>query len=137
MEFFGDNCRMNNEISRRGFICAALATATGVAISGTSAEAAGGISILRDGRVEVDLSKYKVLSKVGGALMVGNVKNSPTALSHVFQSAPGGFADLGAATLAGLVHFAHDTIDVLRGFEDVVRAVFVEFVCFGLLAHGG
>ena len=80
MEFFGDNCRMDNEISRRGFICAALATATGVAISGTSAEAVGGISILRDGRVEVDLSKYKVLSKVGGALMVGNVKNIPTAL---------------------------------------------------------
>ena len=35
---------------------------------------------MRDGRVEVDLSKYKVLSKVGGALMVGNVKNIPTAL---------------------------------------------------------
>ena len=80
MEFFGDNYRMEKEISRRGFICAGLATATGVVISGNTAEAAGGISILRDGRVQVDLSKYKVLSKVGGALMVGNVKNIPTAL---------------------------------------------------------
>ena len=71
---------MEKEISRRGFICAGLATATGVVISGNTAEAAGGISILRDGRVQVDLSKYKVLSKVGGALMVGNVKNIPTAL---------------------------------------------------------
>ena len=71
---------MEKEISRRGFICAGLATATGVVISGTTVEAAGGISILRDGRVQVDLSKYKVLSKVGGALMVGNVKNIPTAL---------------------------------------------------------
>ena len=46
---------MEKEISRRRFICAGLATATGVVISGNTAEAAGGISILRDGRVEVDL----------------------------------------------------------------------------------
>ena len=78
MTIFGDNYVM--EISRRGFICAGLATATGVAISGTSAEAAGGISILRDGRVEVEVSKFKVLAKIGGALLVGNVKSVPTAL---------------------------------------------------------
>jgi cytochrome b6-f complex iron-sulfur subunit len=71
---------MENQISRRGFICAGLATAAGVAISAPSAEAAGGISILRDGRVEVDLSKFKVLAKIGGALLVGNVNNIPTAL---------------------------------------------------------
>ena len=80
MEFFGDNYHMEQEVSRRGFICAGLATATGVVISGNTAEAAGGISILRDGRVEVDLSKFKVLSKIGGALLVGNVKSIPTAL---------------------------------------------------------
>lgn len=71
---------MGNQISRRGFICAGLATAAGVAISAPSAEAAGGISILRDGRVEVELSKFKVLAKIGGALLVGNVNNIPTAL---------------------------------------------------------
>ena len=71
---------MENQISRRGFICVGLATAAGVAISAPSAEAAGGISILRDGRVEVELSKFKVLAKIGGALLVGNVNNIPTAL---------------------------------------------------------
>jgi Rieske Fe-S protein len=80
MEFFGDNCRMNNEISRRGFICAALATAAGVAISSPSAEAAGAIKVLRDGRVEVNLSKFKALGKIGGAILVGNVKEIPIAL---------------------------------------------------------
>jgi cytochrome b6-f complex iron-sulfur subunit len=71
---------MENQISRRGFICVGLTTAAGVAISAPSAEAAGGISILRDGRVEVELSKFKVLAKIGGALLVGNVNNIPTAL---------------------------------------------------------
>ena len=80
MEFFGDNCRMDNEISRRGFICAALATTAGVAISSPSAEAAGAIKVLRDGRVEVNLSKFKALGKIGGAILVGNVKEIPTAL---------------------------------------------------------
>lgn len=71
---------MGKEISRRGFICAGLATAAGVVITSVSAEAAGGINIMRDGRVEVKLSKYKVLSKIGGVLLVGDVKNVPTAL---------------------------------------------------------
>ena len=80
MTLFGDNYDMGMEISRRGFICGGLATAAGVAISGPSAEAAGGIKILRDGRVEVELSKFKVLAKIGGALVIGNVKDVPTAL---------------------------------------------------------
>ncbi len=71
---------MDNQISRRGFICAGLATAAGVAISAPPAEAAGGIIILRDGRVEVEISKFKALAKIGGALLVGNVNNIPTAL---------------------------------------------------------
>lgn len=71
---------MENQISRRGFICGGLAAAAGVAISAPSADAAGGISIMRDGRVEVELSKFKVLAKIGGALVVGNVKDVPTAL---------------------------------------------------------
>lgn len=71
---------MEKEISRRGFICAGLATATGVVISGTSAEAAGKLKILRDGRVQIDASKFKVLTKIGGVLLVGNVKSVPTAL---------------------------------------------------------
>ena len=65
---------MEQEISRRGFMCAGLATAAGVAISSPSAEAAGAIKILRDGRVEVNLSKFKALRKIGGAVLVGNVK---------------------------------------------------------------
>ena len=71
---------MEKEISRRGFICAGLATATGVVISGISAEAAGKLKILRDGRVQIDVSKFKVLAKIGGVLSVGNVKSIPTAL---------------------------------------------------------
>jgi len=71
---------MEKEISRRGFICAGLATATGVVISGNTAEAAGAIKVLRDGRVEVNLSKFKALGKIGGAILVGNVKEIPTAL---------------------------------------------------------
>jgi Rieske Fe-S protein len=66
MTFFGDNYDMEQEISRRGFMCAGLATAAGVAISSPSAEAAGAIKILRDGRVEVNLSKFKALRKIGG-----------------------------------------------------------------------
>ncbi len=65
---------MGMEISRRGFICAGLATAAGVVISGPSADAAGGIRILVDGRVEVELSKIKALSKIGGVFLVGTVK---------------------------------------------------------------
>jgi len=80
MTFFGDNYDMKKEISRRGLMCAGLATAAGVVISGPSAEAAGGIKILRDGRVEVEISKFKVLSKIGGAILVGSVKEIPTAL---------------------------------------------------------
>jgi Rieske Fe-S protein len=71
---------MEKGISRRGFICAGLATATRVVISGTSAEAAGKLKILRDGRVQIDVSKFKVLAKIGGVLSVGNVKSIPTAL---------------------------------------------------------
>ena len=71
---------MEKGISRRGFICAGLATATGVVISGISAEAAGKLKILRDGRVQIDVSKFKVLAKIGGVLSVGNVKSIPTAL---------------------------------------------------------
>ena len=71
---------MEKGISRRGFICAGLATATGVVISGTSAEAAGKLKILRDGRVQIDVSKFKVLAKIGGVLSVWNVKSIPTAL---------------------------------------------------------
>jgi Rieske Fe-S protein len=71
---------MEKGISRRGFICAGLATATGVVISGTSAEAAGKLKISRDGRVQIDVSKFKVLAKIGGVLSVGNVKSIPTAL---------------------------------------------------------
>jgi cytochrome b6-f complex iron-sulfur subunit len=80
MTFFGDNYDMEQGISRRGFMCAALATAAGVAISSPSAEAAGAIKVLRDGRVEVNLSKFKALGKIGGAILVGNVKSVPTAL---------------------------------------------------------
>lgn len=80
MTFFGDNYDMEQEVSRRGFMCAALATAAGVAISSPSAEAAGAIKVLRDGRVEVNLSKFKALGKIGGAILVGNVKEIPTAL---------------------------------------------------------
>ncbi len=80
MTIFWDNYDMEKEISRRGFICSGFAAAVGVAISGPPAEATGGISILRDGRVEVKLLKFKVLSKIGGVLSVGNVKNVPTAL---------------------------------------------------------
>jgi cytochrome b6-f complex iron-sulfur subunit len=80
MTFFGDNYDMGMEISRRGFICAGLATATGVVISGPSAEAGGGIRILVDGRVEVELSKIKALAKIGGVFLVGTVKEIPTAL---------------------------------------------------------
>lgn len=71
---------MEKEISRRGFICAGLVTATGVVVSGTLAEAAGKLKILRDGRVEVDVSKFKALTKIGGVVLVGAVKNIPTAL---------------------------------------------------------
>ena len=71
---------MEKGISRRRFICAGLATATGVVISGISAEAAGKLKILRDGRVQIDVSKFKVLAKIGGVLSVGNVKSIPTAL---------------------------------------------------------
>jgi cytochrome b6-f complex iron-sulfur subunit len=77
---------MEKEISRRGFICAGLATATGVVISGNTAEAAGAIKVLRDGRVEVNLSKFKALGKIGGAILVGNVKEIPTALVRTGKS---------------------------------------------------
>jgi Rieske Fe-S protein len=77
---FGDNYDMEKEIGRRGFICAGLATAAGVVISSPSAEAAGGIRILVDGRVEVQLSKIKALAKIGGVFLVGTVKEIPTAL---------------------------------------------------------
>jgi len=77
---------MGKEISRRGFICAGLATATGVVISGNTAEAAGAIKVLRDGRVEVNLSKFKALGKIGGAILVGNVKEIPTALVRTGKS---------------------------------------------------
>ena len=80
MTFFGDNYDMGMEISRRGFICAGLATAAGVVISGPSADAAGGIRILVDGRVEVELSKIKALAKIGGVFLVGTVKEIPAAL---------------------------------------------------------
>jgi Rieske Fe-S protein len=86
MTFFGDNYDMEQEISRRGFMCAGLATAAGVAISSPSAEAAGAIKILRDGRVEVNLSKFKALGKIGGAILVGNVKEIPTALVRTGKS---------------------------------------------------
>jgi cytochrome b6-f complex iron-sulfur subunit len=77
---------MEKEISRRGFICAGLATAIGVVISGNTAEAAGAIKVLRDGRVEVNLSKFKALGKIGGAILVGNVKEIPTALVRTGKS---------------------------------------------------
>ncbi len=61
-------------------MCAGLATAAGVVISGPSADAAGKLKILRDGRVQIDVSKFKVLAKIGGVLSVGSVKSIPTAL---------------------------------------------------------
>lgn len=71
---------MENDISRRGFICAGIAGAAGAVIGLPTAQAAGSITIQSDGRVKVDPSKFKALSKVGGVVVVGMVKEIPSAL---------------------------------------------------------
>jgi len=77
---------MDNDLSRRGFICGALALAvTGMdtALLAEGAQAASGVKVLKSGKVEVTIAKVPALAKVGGAALVGNVKGVPVALVRI------------------------------------------------------
>ncbi len=74
---------MDNDLSRRGFICGALAlAATGIdtALLAEGAQAANGVRVLASGKVEVTVAKVPALAKVGGVALVGNVQGVPVAL---------------------------------------------------------
>lgn len=74
---------MQNEISRRGFICGALAIAVvgiDIAALAEGATAATGVKVLASGKVEVTVAKVPRLAKIGGAALIGNVRGVPVAL---------------------------------------------------------
>lgn len=76
--------------SRRQFLvgtCALLGVGLGAALLADDAQAADGITRKPNGQVEVSVAKVSGLSKVGGAVLLGNVKGVPTAVVRTGQSA--------------------------------------------------
>lgn len=82
---------LSTSISRRGALCA-LATLTLGFIPAT-AVAASGVRVLKNGRIEVTLSKNPALKQVGGVVRVDNVNGRSIALIRTAKG-KNGFAAL-------------------------------------------
>jgi Rieske Fe-S protein len=70
-------------LPRRDFlvgVCGLVGLGLGAALLADDAQAADGITRLADGRVAVRVNQVPALSKVGGAVLLGNVKGVPTAI---------------------------------------------------------
>ena len=75
--------RESDGATRRTFLlgaCGVLAAGLGTALLPDDAQAATGIKRKANGQVEVTVAKVRGLSKVGGAVLLGNVKDIPTAV---------------------------------------------------------
>lgn len=77
------------DASRRAFLvgaCGLLAAGLGAALLTDDAQAATGIKRRANGQVDVTVAKVPALAKVGGAVLLGNVKGVPTAVVRTGQS---------------------------------------------------
>ena len=75
--------------SRRTFLigaCGLLAAGLGTALLADDAEAATGIKRKANGQVDVTVAEVRALNKVGGAVLLGNVKGVPTAVVRTGQN---------------------------------------------------
>ena len=82
--------RAHGDLPRRDFlvgVCGLVGLGLGAALLTDDAAAADGITRLPDGRIEVAVSKVPALSKVGGAVLLGNVKGVPTAVVRTGNTA--------------------------------------------------
>ncbi len=82
-------------ISRRGAICGVVLASLGLAMdfAPDAAQAAAGISTLKNGKLQIALAQNKVLSKIGGSVIVGLSDGSELAVVRV-ASGVNGFAAL-------------------------------------------
>lgn len=80
----------HGNLPRRDFlvgICGLVGLGLGAALLADDALAADGITRLPDGRVEVEVAKVPGLARVGGAVLLGNIKGVPTAVVRTSSSA--------------------------------------------------